>query len=169
MAVSSERSIAKQWALSDSAVHRHKTKHLKPAVARRAERREELGAEALLEKLQDLFDAAEDGMKAAQKNGDLTGLARCIKEARECLVRLGQATRGLWSTAPQTVIDARRQTVNIGQLSIEELRKLAQLAPATDDDGASWPSFPPRRVLRPQPEPLPASSSDGHGTPLEAP
>jgi hypothetical protein len=125
-AVSSLRNIEKQWGVSYQAVRRHKAKHLQPAVARAIARREEVGAEALLDKLQSLLDKLEESLNDAHQKGDHAATARVAKEMRETIVRLGQATRGLWATSPQTVIDARRQTVNIGPLSLEDLRALAE-------------------------------------------
>lgn len=132
-AVSSERNIAKRWSLSPAAVHRHKVGHLAAAVARAAARREEISAEALLEKLQQYLDEAEHGIEIAKSKKDLQGLARCIKEARETTVYLGK-TIGLWTDRAQTFIDARRQTLNIAQLSTEELRNLARLGAGKDGE-----------------------------------
>ncbi len=137
LAASSERSIAQQWSLSDSAVHRHKTNHVQAAVARAIARREDLGAEALLGKLSGCVDVLEASLRDARAEGDHAAVARVVKELRETIVRLGQATRGLWATSPQTVIDNRRQTVNIANLTTDELRSLARLAPASvSENGA---------------------------------
>jgi hypothetical protein len=126
MPTSSVRNIAERWSLSPSAVHRHKSTHAKAAVSRAIARREDLGAEALLDKLQSLLDKLEESLNDAHQKRDHAATARVAKEMRETIVRLGQATRGLWATSPQTVIDARRQTVNIGPLSLEDLRALAE-------------------------------------------
>jgi hypothetical protein len=127
MAVSSVRDIARRFGLSKSSVDVHRREHLKPAAARAITRREDLGAEALVQKLVGYLEEAEHGIEIAKSVKDLPGLARCIKEARETAVYIGK-TIGLWSDKPSTVIDNRRQTVNIGQLSIDELRNLAKLA-----------------------------------------
>lgn len=126
LAASSERSIAKQWSLSPAAVHRHKVRHVQATVARVIARREDLGAEALVERLVGYLEEAEHGIEIAKSAKDLQGLARCIKEARETAVYIGK-TIGLWSDKPSTIIDARRQTVNIANLTTEELRNLAKL------------------------------------------
>jgi hypothetical protein len=159
LAVSSVRDIGGRFGLSKSAVHAHKQRHLPPAVARAAKRREDVGAEALLDKLRDCMDVLDETLENARAKGDFVAVARICKELRETIVRLGQATRGLWSTSPQTVIDNRRQTIAIGQLSLDELRNLARLAPAVSDVDAA--SLPPR-----QREP---SSSDARGEPLAIP
>jgi hypothetical protein len=129
LAVSSVRDIAGRFGLSKSAVHGHKQRHLQPAAARLAKRREDLGAEALLGKLGEMVDVLETALQAAREDRDFIAIARIVKELRETIVRLGQATHGLWSTAPQTVIDARHQTLNFGELKIEELRALAAQFP----------------------------------------
>lgn len=125
--VSSLRNIEKQWGVSYQAVNRHKQRHPQPAVARAIARREDLSAEALVQKLVGYVEEAEAGIKIAKDTKDLQGLARCLKEARETAVYLGK-TIGLWSDRPQVVNDNRRQTVNLSGLSIEELRNLAKLA-----------------------------------------
>jgi hypothetical protein len=135
LAVSSVRDIAGRFGLSKSAVHGHKQRHLKPAAARAIARREELGPAALVEKLVGYLEEAENGIEIAKTAKDLQGLARCIKEARETAVYIGK-TIGLWSDRPQIVNDNRRQTIAIGQLSLDELRNLARLAPA-NASGAS--------------------------------
>jgi hypothetical protein len=127
LAVKSVRDIAGLFALSKSAVHGHKVKHVQATVARVVAHREMLGAEALVKKLVGYLEEAEQGIEIAKNAKDLQGLARCIKEARETVVYIGK-TVGLWSEKPSTIIDARRQTLNIAALSTDELRNLAQLA-----------------------------------------
>lgn len=136
MAVSSVRDIGRRFGLSKSAVHGHKVNHVKAAVARAISRREDLGAEALLDKLLSIADSLEGAFETALKNSDHLAVARLSKELRETLVRYGQATRGLWSTAPQTVVDNRRQTVNIAALTVDELRSLAKLGAGVSDGDA---------------------------------
>jgi len=162
MAVSSVRDIAGRFGLSKSSVHGHKQRHLAPAVVRAIGRREDLGAEALLEKLGNCVDVLEASLTDARRQGDHASVARVVKELRETIVRLGQATRGLWSTSPQTIIDNRRQTIAIGQLTLDELRSLARLGgPVSDgDEASSSPSQRPRPV---------ASSIDARGEPLAIP
>ena len=127
LAVSSVRNIAKQWSLSPAAVHRHRTAHVQAAVRRVIASREELGASALVEKLLAYVEDAEAGIETAKANGDLTGLARCIKEAHGIVLSLGK-TIGVWSDRPQVVNDNRRQLlVQVGELTTDELRNLAKL------------------------------------------
>ena len=95
-----------------------------PSLVRAAARREDLSAEALVQKLVGYLDEAEHGIEIAKSKKDLQGLARCIKEARETAVYIGK-TVGLWSDKPHTLIDARKQTVNIANLSEDDLRALA--------------------------------------------
>ena len=110
----------RRFGLSKSSVDVHRREHLKPATSRAIARREDLGPEALLKKLDGYLADAEHGIEIAKDEKDLAGLARCIKEARETVVYLGKA-QGLWADKPSTVIDARRQTLNIASLSIDEL------------------------------------------------
>jgi hypothetical protein len=103
-------------------------RHVQPLVARVIARREELGPAALVEKLVGYLEEAEHGIEIAKGAKDLQGLARCIKEARETAVYIGK-TIGLWSDPrSSTIIDARRQTLNIASLTTDELRSLAALA-----------------------------------------
>jgi len=160
LAVSSVRVIAGQFGLSKSAVASHKLKHLAPAAARAIARREDLSAEALVQKLVGYLEEAEHGIEIAKGVKDLPGLARCLKEGREIVIYIGK-TIGLWSDRPQIVNDNRRQTIAIGQLSVDELRSLARLAPGFSADGEpSEPSHPRQRA---------ASSIDAHGEPLALP
>jgi hypothetical protein len=132
--VSSVRNIAKQWALSPAAVHRHRTSHVQAAVARVAATRTELSAQALLDRLGDLLTRCDDGMESATKTGDYKAVAGFIRESRELVVTLGRAAHGLWTQKP-SVIDQRHQslTIEVGKLTVEELRNLARLAPGGPD------------------------------------
>lgn len=96
-------------------------------VARAIARREDLRAEALVQKLVGYLEEAEHGIEIAKDAKDLQGLARCIKEARETAVYIGK-TIGLWSDPKAgTIIDNRRQSINNANLTTEELRNLAKL------------------------------------------
>ena len=68
-------------------------------------------------------------MESATGEGDYKAVAGFIREARELIVTLGRAAHGLWTQKP-TIIDNRRQTLNISHLTTDELRNLARLAPA---------------------------------------
>jgi hypothetical protein len=99
------------------------------SVARAFALREDLGAEALVQKLIGYLEEAEHGIEIAKGARDLQGLARCLKEARETAVYIGKMI-GLWSDPrAATIIDNRRQTLNVGNLTTDELRNLARLAP----------------------------------------
>lgn len=137
LSTASERSISKRWNISSAAVHRHKVNHVARAVARIAEKRENLGAAGLLDRVQSLLEAAEDGIDKAKAKGDLKALAGLIREARETAVRLGQI-QGLWAERGITAVNVERMQVNVAALSTEELRNLARLAsnetPALEGD-----------------------------------
>jgi hypothetical protein len=136
--VSSLRNIEKQWGISYQAINRHKQRHLQPAVARAMATRTELSAQALVQRLVDLLETCDRGMEKAEAKDDLKTLGSLIREARELTVTIGR-TIGLWSDKPSTIIDARRQTVNIASLTVEELRNLAKLA-SGDVASAALPS-----------------------------
>jgi hypothetical protein len=133
LVASSERRIAKQWSISDSAVHRHKTRHLKPAVARAIATRTDFSAAALVQRLADLLGRCDRAMGKAEDAADLKTLGGLIRESRELVVTVGR-TIGLWTDKPATIIDARRQTLNlaVGELSDAQLRALVQRAAAIE-------------------------------------
>lgn len=79
----------------------------------------------LIEKLRGYLDDAEAMMTSAKTDNDRAGFARLLREARECVVRLGQL-QGAWSEKRSTLIDNRRQTVNLSGIDIDELRALRQ-------------------------------------------
>lgn len=133
MAVASVRDIGRRFGLSKSAVHGHKQRHLSPAVARAASTRADVSAQALLDRLTDLLERCDSGMEKAEKGGDFRAVAGFVREARELVVTLGRAAHGLWTQKPSTYIDARSQTVNLGELTIDELRSLARLAPSAGE------------------------------------
>ncbi len=127
LSLRSERSIAAQFGLSGSAVHNHKTVHVKPAIARELARRESMGPRILLDKLERYIEAAERGIELAENRGNVRDLAAILKEARETLKLLGQAS-GLWQEKNSTtIVDARIQTANLGSLTVDDLRSLASL------------------------------------------
>jgi hypothetical protein len=136
-AVSSVRDIARRFGLSKSAVHGHKQRHLSPAVARAIATRTELSAAALVQRLADLLERCDRAMQKAEDGGDLKTLGGLIRESRELVVTVGR-TVGLWTDKPATIVDARRQTLNLAvrELSDAQLRALVQraaaLEPATD-------------------------------------
>jgi hypothetical protein len=117
----SAKVLARRFAVSQDALDRHRARHLQPSIARAAARREELSAEALVQRLLGYMEAAEAGIEAARKSSDLSGLARCIKEAHAVVLSIGK-TIGLWSDRPQIVNDNRRQiAINLDARSLDEL------------------------------------------------
>lgn len=62
-------------------------------------------------------------MEQARENGDLTGLARCIKEAHAVVLSLGK-TIGVWSDRPMVVNDNRQLYVELDARSIDELLEM---------------------------------------------
>jgi hypothetical protein len=127
MPVTSERTIASQWSVSRSAVHRHKARHLKPAVARAIATRTELSAAAIVQRLVDLIQRFDRALEKAEADGDLRALASLGREFRETIVTIGR-TMGLWTDRPSIIVDQRRQTLNlaVGELSDDQLRAAVQ-------------------------------------------
>lgn len=136
LAASPERSIAKQWSLSDSTVHRHKVKHLRPAVAKAIATRTALHAEALAQRLLDLLETVDDAVSKAKDANDLKTLSSLVRESRELVVTIGRGYLGLWTDhKPSITVDARRQTIQVlGNLTTDELRSLARMAPAIESE-----------------------------------
>lgn len=131
---SSERSIAKRWDIGDSAVHRHKTRHLKPAAARAIATRTDLSAQSLVQRLADLLETCDDAIERAKNADDLKALTSLIRESRELVVTIGRGFVGLWTDKPSVVIDRRRQTLNVAvaQLSDDQLRAAVRRAAALE-------------------------------------
>jgi hypothetical protein len=120
------RELATKFQVSQQSLERHRARHLQPALARAAVRREGITAEALVDKLLGYIEAAERGVAVAEQNGDLTGLARCLKEAHAITLSVGK-TIGIWSDRPQIVNDNRRQLmVNLDARGLDELLKMRE-------------------------------------------
>jgi hypothetical protein len=84
------RSVAKRFALSESAVYRHKTEHL-PAYLLKAKEVEEVArADNLLEQVRSLQVHALDILEHAEKTGDLRTALAAISQARGNLELLGK-------------------------------------------------------------------------------
>ena len=134
LSTASFRAVAGQFGVSNAAVQRHASGHLRRAVARVAQERADLSAAALLDRLQGLLETAEAGVASAVKANDRRALAALIREARETLVRLGQVAAGLWTEQRGGTVNVERmQVLAVGELTVDELRKLAALAPAPED------------------------------------
>jgi len=133
LAFSSVRDIAGRFGLSKTAVHAHKSRHLTPAVARAIATRGDLSAAALVQRLADLLETCDEAMATAKKGEDLKALTSLIRESRELVVTIGR-TVGLWTDKPATIIDQRRQVLNVavGELSDAQLRAVVQRAAALD-------------------------------------
>lgn len=115
--------------MSPRAVTRHRRTHLRPTLVRAAVRREDMSADALLRRLQRGIEDLDECLLAAKQKGDFTAVSRLWKELRETIVRVAQASHGLWQPASSSIaIDARKQTLNLNmsELSTDELRALAR-------------------------------------------
>ena len=84
------RSVAKRFALSESAVYRHKTDHLPAHLLRAREAEEVARADDLLEQVKKLQAHALDILGRAEKAGDLRTALAAISQARGNLELLGK-------------------------------------------------------------------------------
>jgi len=84
------RSVAKRFGLSDSAVYRHKTKHLPAHLLRAREVEEAARADDLLDQVRHLQSHALDILERAEKAGDLRTALAAISQARGNLELLGK-------------------------------------------------------------------------------
>jgi hypothetical protein len=84
------RSVAKRFALSESAVYRHKTDHLPVHLLKAREAEEVAQADGLLEQARRLQAHALDILERAEKAGDLRTALAAISQARGNLELLGK-------------------------------------------------------------------------------
>jgi hypothetical protein len=142
------RSIAKQFRISSSAVHRHKS-HVAHALAVANHAREiELGG-ALLDEVRELSRKAQTLLKKAEENGDLrTALLGCREVARllELKGKTGELTQ---EAAPRQF----RPIFNIGRFVSVTVNHSVNDTPIGGDDN----EFAPRNIT---PEPIPSERGD---------
>jgi hypothetical protein len=84
------RSVAKRFALSESAVYRHKSEHLPAQLLKAKEVEEVARADDLLEQVRHLQAHALDILERAEKTGDLRTALAAISQARGNLELLGK-------------------------------------------------------------------------------
>jgi hypothetical protein len=84
------RSVAKQFALSESAVYRHKTEHLPTHLLKARQVEEVAQADDLLEQVRNLQTHALDILERAEETGDLRTALAAISQARGNLELLGK-------------------------------------------------------------------------------
>src|SRR5579863_4575342 len=101
------RAISNRFGMSAASVLRHKGSHLRPAVARAAEKREEMRPEGLLDQLRDLQSRSLALLTRAElEKAKPADVARCIKEVRENVELMAKLTGAI---GPGTLIDNRTQ------------------------------------------------------------
>jgi len=83
------RKIAERYALSTTAIHRHK-KHLNRTLIRAQEILTMTQADNLLSQVKILKDKSIDILSKAEEKGDLKACTSAINEARKCLELLGK-------------------------------------------------------------------------------
>jgi hypothetical protein len=84
------RSVAKRFALSESAVYRHKSEHLPAHLLKAREVEEAARADDLLNQVRNLQTHALDILERAEKAGDLRTALAAISQARGNLELLGK-------------------------------------------------------------------------------
>jgi hypothetical protein len=84
------RSVAKRFALSESAVYRHKSEHLPAHLLKAREVEEVAQADDLLEQVRNLQAHALDILERAEEAGDLRTALAAISQARGNLELLGK-------------------------------------------------------------------------------
>jgi len=99
------RAIGKQYGMSASAVLRHRDRHLSPALAAMAARREEEAASGLVAQVRQLVRRADELYTAAAKDGRSSAALAALKEMRGSLELLGKATGELKDASPVTVVN----------------------------------------------------------------
>ncbi len=124
LTASSERSVAKQHGLSPAAIHRHKTTHLRPSLARVAASREDVSANGVIDRMVELQTRTLALLDAAEKNSKPVEVARIIRECRENELALARLT-GLLREGSTTINDNRVQIAAMANVSEEDLRTLA--------------------------------------------
>jgi hypothetical protein len=86
----SVRSLASLYAVSESALRRHKSNHLPATLARAQDAAEVANADGLLNQVEDLRSKAYSILLKAEAAGDLRTALAAIREARGCLELLAR-------------------------------------------------------------------------------
>ena len=86
------RDVAGRYAISKSALHRHKNAHLPKALARAQEAQEIVRADSLLEEVGALLARTDTIYTESVANGDMRLALSAIREKRGCLELLGKVT-----------------------------------------------------------------------------
>jgi transposase-like protein len=100
------KAVARKFGLSPDAVRRHHLAHLTPAlVALARERRNEVGAVSIYDRLEDLTRRCSHLLDMAQRKGALVASAQLVRELRSILETLGRITGELDDKPQLTVIN----------------------------------------------------------------
>ncbi len=126
-----QRGVAGRFGISASAVQRHASRHLRPAIRAAIERREDLRIGTLAERLADLVGTAEAVRLQAMANGDPGLVLRAVDSERGVLADLArlvghdsEAVRAELAEAEAigcAVADAARRDPAIGHAVIAQL------------------------------------------------
>jgi len=95
------RNIAERFAVSATALHRHKARDLSKALVRAAEAQETAHDRDLLERVRDLVETAHGILAKAEARGDHRTALAAIREVRGTLELLGKITGELNAPLPE--------------------------------------------------------------------
>ena len=95
------RNIAERFAVSATALHRHKARDISKALARAAEAQEMSRDRDLLERVRDLVESAHGILATAEARGDHRTALAAIREVRGTLELLGKITGELTPALPE--------------------------------------------------------------------
>ena len=142
----SNRSMADRFSVTPSAIQRHRTGCLR--LPRRATklaadsahvstsgspRFDSADPKSLISTTARLVDEALDLLAHAKREDDRRTALVALREARDGLALLMRIAGMLAGDGATIAIDARRQTMVLSELTVDELRGLARLAPSGDD------------------------------------
>lgn len=124
------------FGLSRDAVKRHGDSHIRPAVLRVAESREEITQQGIVSDLLTNRERARRALDRAEEAGDGSAIARLLKEDRETTVYLAK-TIGMYGNGPSSVTDNRTQLVVFEKMPLEEIRAHIKALSAPPDGPAT--------------------------------
>ncbi|SRR6266540_3732829 len=99
-----QRDITRRYGLDRTAVSRHKSAHISPALVRAAAKREERHESSLLDRIENLIDRLEVVVEREEAKGNSKVSILALRELRSTLALLGQAS-GELQERPTTVIN----------------------------------------------------------------
>jgi len=123
LSASSPSAVAAQFGVGVSSLERHKAKHLRPALAKVAEKREYVTASAIVDRLEDLLIRANQNLDLAEAKGNTRDRSLAIREVRATLETIGKVLGEFRDETPRT--DNRQLHVHLEKLTTNELKAIA--------------------------------------------